>query len=156
VKSTAQQGLFYRNQHQLIGLYRIGNAPHLACKSRRHARSRSNLWRYAEVRSFGGIDELRSHCATKPVALIADAMKDCSNEGEIVFDPFAGSGTTMLAAERVGRRARALELDPRLVDLCIRRWQALTGEDAVHAESGSTFDQIATEGVQCTVATKGQ
>jgi DNA modification methylase len=79
------------------------------------------------------------------VALIADAIKDCTRRGDVVIDTFSGSGATILAAERVGRHARALEIEPRFVDVAIRRWQAFTRRDARHAESGLSFDEIAAD-----------
>jgi len=87
-------------------------------------------------------DDLRAHPTVKPVALVADAIKDCSQRDQLVLDTFSGSGTTLLAAERVGRRARALDIDPRYVDVAIRRWQAFTGRDAIHIDSGRTFEEI--------------
>ena len=108
VKSNAGQGSFYRSQHELIGVFRVGEAPHLNnVELGRHGRSRSNVWRYAGVNSFraGRMDELRAHPTVKPVALVADAMKDCTRRRDIVLDTFCGSGTTLMAAERVGRRA---------------------------------------------------
>jgi DNA modification methylase len=91
------------------------------------------------------IRELRSHPTAKPVALVADAIKDCTRRGDVVLDTFSGSGTTIMAAERVGRHARALEIEPRFVDLAIRRWQAFTGRDAFHAESGLSFDEATSD-----------
>ena len=146
VKSNAGQGSFYRSQHELIGVFRVGEAPHLNnVELGRHGRSRSNVWHYAGVNSFraGRMDELSVHPTVKPVTLVADAMKDCTRQGDIVLDTFCGSGTTILAAERVGRRVYALELEPKYVDVAIRRWQAFTRQDAVHAETGSTFDELA-------------
>jgi DNA modification methylase len=148
VKSNAGQGSFYRSQHELIGVFRVGNTPHLNnIELGRHGRSRSNVWRYAGVNAFrtGRMDELRSHPTAKPIALVADAIKDGTRRGDIVLDTFSGSGTTIMAAERVGRHARALELEPRFVDVAIRRWQAFTRRDALHAESGLTFDEIAAD-----------
>jgi DNA modification methylase len=148
VKSNAGQGSFYRSQHELVGVFRVGQAPHLNnVELGRHGRSRSNVWHYAGVNSFraGRMEELRSHPSAKPVALIADAIKDCTRRGAIVLDTFSGSGTTIMAAERVGRHARALEIEPRFVDVAIRRWQAFTRRDAHHAESGSSFDEMAAE-----------
>jgi DNA modification methylase len=78
----------------------------------------------------------------KPVALIADAMLDCSARGGLVLDPFLGSGSTLLAAERVGRSCRAMELDPLYVDAAIRRWQQFTGDSANHADTGNRFDDL--------------
>ena len=149
VKSNPGQGSFYRSQHELIGVFRVGEASHLNnIELGRHGRSRSNVWHYAGVNSFraGRMEELRAHPSAKPVALVADAIKDCTRRGDVVLDTFSGSGTTILAAERVGRQARALEIEPRFVDVAIRRWQAFTGRDARHAESGLSFDEIAAEG----------
>ena len=148
VKSNAGQGSFYRSQHELIGVFRVGEAPHLNnVELGRHGRSRSNVWRYAGVNSFraGRMDELSVHPTVKPVALVADAMKDCTRRRDIVLDTFCGSGTTLMAAERVGRRAYGLELEPRYVDVAIRRWQAFTRRDAIHLETGCTFDERALE-----------
>jgi DNA modification methylase len=148
VKSNAGQGSFYRSQHELVGVFRVGQAPHLNnVELGRHGRSRSNVWHYAGVNSFraGRMEELRSHPSVKPVALVADAIKDCTRRGDVVLDTFSGSGTAIMAAERVGRHARALEIEPRFVDLAIRRWQAFTGRDACHAESGLSFDEMAAE-----------
>ena len=115
VKSNAGQGSFYRSQHELIAVFRVGEAPHLNnIELGRHGRSRSNVWHYAGVNSFraGRMDELRAHPTVKPVALVADAMKDCTRRHDIVLDTFCGSGTTILAAERVGRRAYGLSSNP--------------------------------------------
>ncbi len=146
VKSNAGQGSFYRSQHELIGVFRVGEASHLNNVALgRHGRSRSNVWHYAGVNSFraGRMDELRAHPTVKPVALVADAIKDCTRRRDIVLDTFCGSGTTLMAAERVGRRAYAIELEPRYVDVAIRRWQAFTRRDAIHIETRSTFDERA-------------
>jgi DNA modification methylase len=144
-KSNAGQGSFYRSQHELIGVFRVGDAPHLNnIELGRHGRSRSNVWNYPGVNSFkaGRMDELKLHPTVKPVALVADAMKDVTRRGDAVLDTFCGSGTTILAAERVGRVARGLELDPRYVDVAIRRWQSFTRADALHAKTGLTFDEV--------------
>jgi DNA modification methylase len=149
VKSKAGQGSFYRSQHEFVGVFRIGQVPHLNnVELERHGRSRSNVWHYAGVNSFraGRMEELRSHPSAKPVALVADAIKDCTRRGDVVLDTFAGSCTTIIAAERAGRHARALEIEPRFVDVAIRRWQAFTRRDARHAESGLSFDEIAADG----------
>jgi DNA modification methylase len=130
-------------------VFRVGETAHLNnIELGRHGRSRSNVWHYAGVNAFraGRMDELRSHPTAKPVALVADAIKDCTRRGDIVLDTFSGSGTTIMAAERVGRHARALEIEPRFVDVAIRRWQAFTRRDAVHAETGLSFDEIAADG----------
>ena len=146
VKSNAGQGSFYRSQHELIGVFRVGRAPHLnTVELGRHGRSRSNVWKYAGANTFraGRMDDLRAHPTVKPVAMVADAIKDCTRRNDIVLDTFCGSGTTLLAAERVGRHARGMEIDPRFVDVAIRRWQAFTGRDAIQIDSGQTFDEVA-------------
>jgi DNA modification methylase len=151
-KTNAGQGSFYRSAHELIGVFRVGQAAHLNnIELGRHGRSRSNVWHYAGVNTFraGRLDELKCHPTVKPIALVADAIKDCSARGDIVLDTFCGSGTTILAAERVGRRARALELEPRFVDVAIKRWQAFSRKDAIHAGSGLSFDELASK---CTAA----
>jgi DNA modification methylase len=148
VKSNAGQGSFYRSQHELVGIFRVGQAPHLNnVELGRHGRSRSNVWHYAGVNSFraGRMEELRAHPSAKPIALVADAIKDCTRRGDVVLDTFSGSGTTILAAERVGRHARGLEIEPRFVDVAIRRWQMFTRRDARHADSGLSFDELAAE-----------
>jgi DNA modification methylase len=145
-KTNAGQGSFYRSQHELIFVYKNGDAPHLNnIELGRHGRNRSNVWTYAGVNTFrkGRLDELTIHPTVKPVALVADAMRDCSRRGDLVLDPFIGSGTTILAAEQVGRRGYGLELDPRYVDAAIRRWQDFTRRDAILKATAQTFDEVA-------------
>jgi DNA modification methylase len=147
-KTNAGQGSFYRSQHEEILVLRVGDKGHLNnVELGRHGRSRSNVWPYAGVNTFrkGRMDDLRDHPTVKPVALVSDAMRDCTKRRDIVLDTFCGSGTTILAAERVGRLAYGLELDPTYVDTAIRRWQAITKNDAVHADTGVTFDELAPE-----------
>jgi len=146
VKTNAGQGSFYRSQHELIFVFQHGDGPHQNnIELGRHGRNRSNVWTYAGVNSFraGRLDDLAVHPTVKPVAMIADAMRDCSKRGDIVLDPFMGSGTTIVAAERIGRRAFGLEIDPLYVDATIRRWQTFTGQDAIHEATGQTFDELA-------------
>jgi DNA modification methylase len=148
VKTNAGQGSFYRSQHEEVLVFRVGGTAHLNnVDLGRHGRSRSNVWTYPGANTFrkGRMDDLRSHPTVKPVQLVSDAMRDCTKRQDIVLDTFCGSGTTILAAERVGRRAYAAEIDPIYVDVAIRRWQALTGKDAVHFETRSTFDELATD-----------
>jgi DNA modification methylase len=103
--------------------------------------NRSNIWHYSGVNTFraGRMDDLSVHPTVKPVAMVADAMRDCTRLDDIVLDPFLGSGTTILAAERVGRRGYGLEIDPLYVDVSIRRWQSFSGKDAILAETGQTL-----------------
>jgi len=147
-KTNAGQGSFYRSQHELIFVLKNGNAPHQNnIQLGKHGRSRSNVWTYAGVNSFraGRLDDLSTHPTVKPVALVADAMRDCSRRGDIVLDPFMGSGTAILAAEKVGRRGYGMEIDPLYVDATIRRWQAFTRRDAVLAATGQTFGEVAAQ-----------
>lgn len=146
VKSNAGQGSFYRSQHELIFVYRNGTTPHRNnVELGRHGRNRSNVWRYAGVNTFraGRMDDLAVHPTVKPVAMVADAIRDCTKRGDIVIDAFMGAGTTILAAERVGRRAFGIEIDPLYVDVTVRRWQAFTGQDAILEATGQTFDEAA-------------
>jgi DNA modification methylase len=153
-KTNAGQGSFYRSQHELIFVYKNGDAPHLNnVELGRHGRNRSNVWTYAGVNTFhkNRLDDLSVHPTVKPVALIADAIKDCTRRGDLVLDPFLGSGTTLLAAERVGRRAYGLEIDPLYVDAALRRWQDVTKRDAILAATGQTFDEVAAERASATL-----
>jgi DNA modification methylase len=146
VKTNAGQGAFYRSQHELICVFKNGDAPHLNnFELGQYGRRRSNVWTYAGVNAFraGRLDELSIHPTVKPVALVIDAMRDCSRRGDIIFDPFSGAGTTILAAERVGRCGYGLEIDPLYVDTAIRRWQDFTRRDAILKATGQTFDEVA-------------
>ena len=145
-KTNAGQGSFYRSQHELIFVFKNGDGPHANNFGLgQNGRNRSNVWTYAGVNAFraGRMDELSVHPTVKPIALVADTLRDCSRRKDIVLDPFMGSGTTILAAERVGRRAYGLELDPLYVDVAIRRWQGFTKRDAVQKGSGRTFNDVA-------------
>ena len=147
-KTTPGQGTFYRNQHEFVFVYKQGKAPHLnTFELGQHGRTRSNIWSYSGANAFraGRIDELKLHPTVKPVALIIDTMKDCSRRGSVVLDAFAGSGTTIIAAEQIGRRAFCIELDPLYVDVAIRRWQRFTGKDAILESNGQPFDEIRPE-----------
>jgi DNA modification methylase len=145
-KRNAGMGTFYRSRHELIFVWKHGEAPHINnFELGQHGRSRSNVWDYEGVNSFraGRKEELAMHPTVKPVALVADAIKDCSRRGDLVLDPFAGSGTILIAAERTGRRARALEIDPGYVDVAIRRWEAFTGKKARLAPLDDSFEEVA-------------
>lgn len=150
VKSNGGMGSFYRSQHELIFLFKSGRGAHRNnINLGVHGRNRTNVWHYAGANTIGRhTDEgnlLAIHPTVKPVALVADAILDCTARGDLVLDPFLGSGSTLIAAERVGRTCCAIELDPLYVDAAARRWQRYTGAQAVHAESGLTFDQCADE-----------
>jgi DNA modification methylase len=150
-KTNAGQGSFYRSQHELIGVFRVGHEGHRNnIELGRFGRNRSNLWTYAGVNSFGQkrMEHLGMHPTVKPIALIADAMRDCTIKGDIVLDCFAGSGSTLMAAEKVGRRGRGVEFEPRYVDVAIRRWEAHTKSEAVlDGGDGRTFAEIKAERV---------
>jgi DNA modification methylase len=144
-KTHAGMGSFYRSKHELVFVWKCGTAAHSNnFELGQHGRHRTNVWDYANVHALraGGLQELAMHPTVKPVALVADAIKDCSRRGALVLDPFCGSGTILLAAERTGRKARALEIDPAYVDAAVRRWQTYTGKVAVLAASGETFETI--------------
>ena len=130
-KTNGGMGSLYRSKHELVFVFKHGTAAHINnVDLGRHGRNRTNVWDYAGINSLrpDRIDELRLHPTVKPVAMVADAILDCSRRNGIVLDPFGGSGTTLLAAERTGRRACVMELEPRYVDVAVRRWQATTGE----------------------------
>lgn len=143
VKSSGGQGSLYRSQHELIGVFRVGKGRHLNnIELGRHGRSRTNVWQYAGVNSFrtGRIEDLKVHPTVKPIAMVCDAIRDCTRRGDTIVDTFVGAGTTLLAAERLGRKSVCVEIEPRFVDLTIRRWQEFTGNDAIHRDSGHTFN----------------
>jgi DNA modification methylase len=147
-KTNAGQGSFYRSQHELIGVFRVGDQPHQNnIELGRHGRNRSNLWSYPGVVGFGAerAELLRMHPTTKPVAMIADAMRDCTGKGDAVLDSFVGSGSTIMAAEKIGRRAYALDCEPRYIDVTIRRWEKFTRAEAVLDGDGRTFAEIKAE-----------
>jgi DNA modification methylase len=147
-KTNAGMGSFYRSQHELIFLYRNGKEPHLNnVQLGRFGRSRTNVWTYPGANGFprkGTEDHLALHPTVKPIALVADAILDCTRRDDIVLDPFIGSGTTILAAERTGRRCFGIEIDPVYVDTAIGRWERLTGRKAQNGQ-GLTFDQVKLE-----------
>jgi len=143
-KNNAGQGSFYRSKHELITVFKKGTSPHinnfgLGGKGR----YRSNVLDYPSVNSLNPSSkgDLELHPTVKPVALIADLIRDCSRRNGIILDPFGGSGTTIIAAERTGRIARVIEIDPLYVDVSVRRWERLTGVPARHAQTGLTFEE---------------
>lgn len=145
-KTNGGMGSFYRSKHELVFVYKRGKASHTNnVELGRFGRYRSNVWEYAGVNTWrrGRDKDLSDHPTVKPVLLVADAIQDASNRGEVVLDGFGGSGTTLMAAERVGRKARLVELEPRYVDVTIARWQTSTGQRAVNAETGLGFGQPA-------------
>lgn len=139
-KTNGGMGSFYRSKHELIFVFKHGGAPHINnVELGRFGRYRSNVWDYAGVNTWraGRQADLADHPTVKPVQLVSDAVQDASNRGDVVLDGFGGAGTTMIAAERLGRRARLVELDPRYVDVAIERWRKLTGGSPTHVEDVS-------------------
>lgn len=144
-KNNGGMGSFYRSKHELVFVYKVGTDPHVnTVELGTHGRYRTNVWDYAGVNTWraGRDADLEMHPTVKPTALVIDAIKDCSRRGDIVLDAFSGSGTTILAAHKCRRKARAIELDPLYVDVAIRRWQTFTGETATLAITGETFADV--------------
>jgi DNA modification methylase len=143
-KQNAGMGSLYRSQHELVLVFKNGEGPHTNnVQLGKFGRNRTNVWTYPGINNFGrGTEEgnlLAMHPTVKPLALVVDAILDCSKRGDTVLDPFLGSGTTLIACERTGRVCRGIELDPLYVDTVIRRWQKYTGDGAVNAITGRTF-----------------
>ena len=143
-KTNGGLGSLYRSQHELIPCFKKGTSPHINnVQLGKYGRFRTNVWPYAGVNTFkrGRETELAWHPTVKPVALVKDAIRDCSKPQGIILDPFCGSGTTLIAAAKTQRRGYLMELDPRYVDVTIKRWQNLFGAEARHAETGRTFEE---------------
>ncbi len=144
-KSNAGMGSLYRSAHEFIFVYKNGRAKHINnIELGRFGRSRTNIWEYAGMSSFGKDRDatLAGHPTPKPIALVSDAILDCSKRGGVILDSFAGSGTTLLAAEKTGRRGYGIELDTHFVDLILKRFEDLYGLEAVLTESGLSFDRV--------------
>jgi DNA modification methylase len=147
-KTNGGMGSFYRSKHELVFVFKVGSASHTNTFGLGDTgRYRTNVWDYAGINALrtGRSQELAMHPTVKPVALVADAIKDCSKRGEIVLDPFAGSGTTLIAAESTGRCARVVEFDPAYCDQIVRRFAQLTGKQAKLAATGQDFEAVAEE-----------
>ena len=144
VKSNGGMGSLYRSMHELVFVFRNGQNPHMNnVQLGRFGRNRTNVWHYAGANSFarkGRVGGLEYHPTSKPLAMIADAIRDTTKRGDIVLDPFVGGGTTILAAERTGRRGYGIEIDPLYIDTTIARWEALTGRFAQHSTGASMSD----------------
>jgi DNA modification methylase len=143
-KSNAGMGSLYRSQHELVFVYKLGGDTHRNnIELGKHGRNRTNVWPYRGVNAFGAARdaELAMHPTVKPAALVEDAIKDVTGRGDLVLDPFGGSGSTLIAAERCGRTARLLEIDPGYCDVIVKRWQNHTGRAAINETTGSRFDE---------------
>jgi len=147
-KSNGGMGSFYRSKHELVFVFKVGSAPHTnTFELGDTGRYRTNVWDYAGVNTLrsGRLEELAMHPTVKPVALVADAIKDCSRRGEIVLDPFSGSGTTLIAAEKTGRQARLIEFDRGYCDQTLHRFEQVTGKKAWLAATEQSFDDVTDE-----------
>jgi hypothetical protein len=129
-KSNAGMGSLYRSKHEMVFVYRVGSTPHAnMVELGKHGRNRTNVWDYPSVNSMAGSrrEDLALHPTVKPVAMVADAYQDVTKRGDLVFDMFLGSGTSLIAAERTGRLFRGCDIDPAYVDVAVERWVQLTG-----------------------------
>jgi DNA modification methylase len=146
-KANAGMGSFYRSQHEFVCVFKSGNAPHINnIELGKFGRYRTNIWTYAGVNGFGnGRSDLELHPTVKPVALVEDAIRDCSRRKGIVLDPFIGSGTTLIAAERTGRRGFGIELDPLYCDVSLRRLGSVCGVQATLESTGQSFEELAAQ-----------
>lgn len=145
-KGQGGMGALYRSQHELVFIFKVGTAPHTNNFGLGDTgRYRTNVWAYRGINSMSATRsaELAMHPTVKPVALVADALRDCSKRGEIVLDPFGGSGSTLIAAEKTGRLARLIEYEPRYCDVIIARFERVTGKQATLASTGETFEDVA-------------
>jgi len=145
-KRSGGMGSLYRSKHELFWIAKKGKAPHTNnVELGRFGRYRTNVWDYAGVNSFGKtrMKDLADHPTVKPTALVADAIRDVTHPGEVVIDAFMGSGTTILAAERIKRTAYGMDIEPKYIDVAVRRWEGMTGRKAVLAETGETLAEVA-------------
>jgi hypothetical protein len=145
-KKVAGMGTFYRSKHEMVFVFKIGTAPHVNSFGLGDTgRYRTNVWDYAGISggSASRLKDLEMHPTVKPVALVSDALRDCSKRGAIVLDVFAGSGTTLIAAQSCGRTSRLIEFDPLYCDTIIRRFEEYTGKQAHLSGTGETFESIA-------------
>ena len=148
-KNNGGMGSLYRSQHELVFVFKSGKLPHINnVELGKHGRYRTNVWNYAGVNSFGEHrDDLNLHPTVKPVAMVVDAIYDCSNRGDIVLDAFAGSGTTLVAAEKAGRCCYGIEIDPIYCDVTLRRMKEQFDMDAVLQGTGKSFSEMESESI---------
>jgi hypothetical protein len=145
VKDNGGMGSFYRSRHELVFAFKNGTTPHInSFELGQNGRYRTNVWTYRGVTSptRESREALALHPTVKPVAMVADALKDTSRPGGLVLDAFCGSGTILIAAQKTGRRVRAIEIDPLYCDVAISRWQTFAKDDVILAETGETFDEV--------------
>ena len=148
-KTNGGMGAFYRSKHELVFVYKVGDGAHVnSFGLGQDGRYRTNVWDYAGVTGLGAAaraEALEMHPTVKPVAMVADALRDCSRRGDLVLDGFGGSGTTLIAAETCGRRARVIEYDPLYCDVIVRRFERFTGKSATLATDGMSFQDAEAE-----------
>jgi DNA modification methylase len=157
-KTNGGMGSFYRSKHELVFVFKVGTAAHTNSFGLGDTgRYRTNVWDYAGVNALraGRSEELAMHPTVKPVALVADAIRDCSRRDEIVLDPFGGSGSTLIAAEKTGRRARLIEFDPAYCDRIVRRFEQATGKQAHLGSTSKPFEIVAEERASNSPSRKG-
>jgi DNA modification methylase len=140
-KGSAGLGGLYRSAHEFCTIFKAGNEPHQNnVELGKFGRNRTNVWNYHPPSAKDEL--LGAHPTVKPVAMIADILRDCTKRGGLVLDPFLGSGSTLIAAEETGRACVGVELDPHYLDVTVRRWQTISGRDAIHLASGHRFDDM--------------
>jgi DNA modification methylase len=147
-KNSGGLGGMYRSQFEPCGIFKFGENPHLNnVELGKHGRYRTNVWKHRGLSSFGQgrAEALAVHPTVKPINLLAEIIKDCTKRGDVVLDPFLGSGSLVLAAQKTGRRCFGIELEAKYIDVAIRRWENMTGLQAVHAASGLTFAELGTQ-----------
>lgn len=148
VKSQPGQGSLFRSQTEQVAYFRNGDAPHINnVQLGKHGRNRSTAWHYAGMTTASSerADLLKEHATPKPVDLLQDAILDVTNKGGIVLDPFGGIGSTMLAAHACERRAHLIEIEPRYVDVTIRRMHSAHGVEAIRVSDGKSFSELEAE-----------
>jgi DNA modification methylase len=158
-KTNGGMGSFYRSKHELVFVFKVGEAPHTNNFGLGGTgRYRTNVWDYPGISSISAdrAEELAMHPTVKPVALVADAIRDCSRRGDIVLDPFGGSGTTLIAAQKTGRTACLIEFDPAYCDQILRRFQQSTGKEPQLAATGQGFEAVAEQRVPTLTTNKGK
>jgi DNA modification methylase len=144
-KSNAGLGSLYRSQHEILPLFKKGNNPHVNnINLGRGGSWRSNVWVYAGASTIGSDARrgIKQHPTVKPVEMLKDALIDLTLQGEIVIDPFLGSGSTLIAAHKSGRICRGVELDALYIDVAIRRFEAETGDTVRLVSTGETFNEL--------------
>jgi DNA modification methylase len=147
VKANAGMGSFYRSQHELVVMFKKPGDHKNRIQLGANGRNRANVWFAPGAGTTGSEarEMLREHPTSKPVQMLADAIIDVTDPDDIILDSFGGSGSTLIAAEQTGRKARLVEIDEIYCDVIVRRWMRMTGEAAVLERTGQTFSEVAAE-----------